>query len=74
MCFVVWLLHTRTFAIVNLLFDVVHFQVFGNWSGPGETDTLEVPLSYRRTTSAMNCSSPAGRDAFRLYRLGLVPL
>lgn len=33
---------THTFTIANLLFNVVHFQVFRNWSSPEENNDMQV--------------------------------
>lgn len=42
---------THTFTVSNLLFDIVHFQVFWNWSSPEENISTQV-RSYSNLTSA----------------------
>lgn len=60
----------RTFTVTNLLFNVVHFQIFGNWCSPEENNNIWVMQDLLQWTSTAQLSLIVSW----LYRLGLVPL
>lgn len=50
----------RTFTVTNLLFNVVHFQIFGNWCSPEENNNIWV----RNLCNAVNFYGTAQSDCF----------